>query len=96
MEADEQHWQVMEKASFAFLHGKRMCIGRHLAWIKMKKVVATLILSFKVSKSWWCKTLRTKLSLIASHLADKSGTTTGELVEVRLGQNGGFESSPRA
>lgn len=50
VEADEQHWQVMEKASFAFLHGRRICIGRHLAWIEMKKVIATLILSFKASR----------------------------------------------
>lgn len=48
LEADEQQWQAMEKATFVFLHGKRNCIGRHLAWIEMKKVVATLILSFKV------------------------------------------------
>lgn len=48
IEADEEHWQEMEKASLAFLHGKRICIGRHLAWIEMKKVIATLILSFKV------------------------------------------------
>lgn len=38
----------MEKASIWFSAGKRICLGQHLAWIEMKKLVAELVVEFEV------------------------------------------------
>lgn len=40
----------MERAAFGFSYGRRACIGQHLARIEMKKVITTLLQTFKVSK----------------------------------------------
>lgn len=48
LEAGEKQWREMDRASFGFSYGRRVCIGQHLARIEMKKVVASLITAFKV------------------------------------------------
>ncbi|CAK3753599.1 probable Benzoate 4-monooxygenase cytochrome P450 [Lecanosticta acicola] len=47
LEADENQWREMDRSSFGFSYGRRVCIGQHLARIEMKKVVAALVGSFK-------------------------------------------------
>lgn len=49
IEATDQQWREMEKASMVFSSGPRICIGRHLANIEMRKVLAAIIMTFKVS-----------------------------------------------
>lgn len=44
----EDHLRRMEKAFFGFGHGKRICLGRNLSQIEMRKIVALLVSNFKV------------------------------------------------
>ncbi|EXJ53470.1 uncharacterized protein A1O5_13246 [Cladophialophora psammophila CBS 110553] len=48
-EADPAQRARMERAFYGFGHGKRMCIGQHIAWIEMKKVIPELLLNYDVS-----------------------------------------------
>ena len=52
LDADEPTWRAMDRADLGFSYGRRVCIGRHLALIEIKKVVTSLIVAFKVSFSF--------------------------------------------
>jgi cytochrome P450 len=44
-----ERWRVrMERASLGFGNGKRICLGRHLAELEIKKVIPTLLMRFQV------------------------------------------------
>lgn len=51
IEADAEQLSKMERAFSGFGHGKRICIGRHIAWLEMKKALAALVLQFDVCDS---------------------------------------------
>lgn len=57
LEATDQQWREMDRASLAFSYGPRICTGRHLANIEMKKVVAAIIMAFKVGDESWTSAL---------------------------------------
>lgn len=38
----------MDRANFAFSHGKRMCLGVHLAWCEQLKVIPAILMRFDV------------------------------------------------
>ena len=46
--ADDAERTKMERAFSGFGHGKRMCIGKHIAMIEMKKVLPELLLNYEV------------------------------------------------
>lgn len=46
---DEHTRYEMEKTAQVFSYGRRVCIGRHLALIEMKKVISALLMKYKVS-----------------------------------------------
>lgn len=48
----------MERASLGFGNGKRICLGRHLAELEMKKVIPTLLMRFQVRVANEFKTTR--------------------------------------
>lgn len=48
-EATEERWKEMERLSMVFSNGRRLCVGHHLAKIEMRKVIASLVMSFKVN-----------------------------------------------
>jgi cytochrome P450 len=48
---DTERVIAMERASLGFGSGKRVCLGRHIAELEIKKVIPTLLLRFKVSGS---------------------------------------------
>lgn len=50
IEATEVQRRGMERASQPFSAGKRVCLGQHIAWLEMRKVIAQLVLTFKVSE----------------------------------------------
>lgn len=47
--SDASKVAAMERASLGFGSGKRICLGRHLAELEIKKAIPTLLLKFKVS-----------------------------------------------
>lgn len=49
LEADEVALAKMERATLYFGGGRRICIGQHIAWIEMKKLLPELINRFNVS-----------------------------------------------
>ncbi|KAK5196877.1 hypothetical protein LTR20_009369 [Exophiala xenobiotica] len=49
VEADEYQRIVMERTMLAFGAGKRVCLGRHIAELEMKKVIPRLLLEFDMS-----------------------------------------------
>ena len=49
IECSELQLQKMERANLFFSGGRRVCIGMHIAWIEMKKVLPELLLKFNVS-----------------------------------------------
>lgn len=49
LEADEHQRVAMERTMLSFGAGKRVCLGRHIAELEMKKVVPRLLLEFDVS-----------------------------------------------
>ena len=49
LEADEHQRVVMERTMLSFGAGKRICLGRHIAELEMKKVIPRLLLEFDVS-----------------------------------------------
>lgn len=55
---DEHAVQRMEKANLAFGKGRRVCMGQHIAWIEMKKVIPELLTRFDVSFVWPLQPLR--------------------------------------
>ena len=46
--ANDSQRTEMERASLAFSHGKRICLGLHLAWCEMLKVLPELIRRFDI------------------------------------------------
>jgi cytochrome P450 len=48
---DTERVIAMERASLGFGSGKRVCLGRHIAELEIKKVIPALLLRFKVSGS---------------------------------------------
>ncbi|EXJ66934.1 uncharacterized protein A1O5_10129 [Cladophialophora psammophila CBS 110553] len=49
LEADHHRRLVMERSVLGFGAGKRVCIGRHIAELEMKKVIPRMLLEFNVS-----------------------------------------------
>ncbi len=49
LETEEHQRIVMERTMLAFGAGKRICLGRHIAELEMKKVIPRLLLEFDVS-----------------------------------------------
>ncbi|KIY04076.1 uncharacterized protein Z520_00768 [Fonsecaea multimorphosa CBS 102226] len=47
LEGDSARRNRMERAFMGFGQGKRMCIGQHIAWIEMKKVLPELLLNYE-------------------------------------------------
>lgn len=47
--ASEQQKARMERAMLGFGAGKRMCLGLHIAWLEMKKLIPLMILHLDVS-----------------------------------------------
>ncbi|KPI34587.1 Pisatin demethylase [Cyphellophora attinorum] len=45
---DAAQASLMNRTNFAFSHGKRVCLGVHLAWAEMLKVTASLLMRFEV------------------------------------------------
>jgi cytochrome P450 len=43
---------AMERASLGFGSGKRVCLGRHIAELEIKKMIPALLLKFKVRGTW--------------------------------------------
>ena len=65
---DTERVIAMERASLGFGSGKRVCLGRHIAELEIKKVIPALLLKFKVSVSKSmnvasCTNIQVKLSL---------------------------------
>lgn len=48
LEANDASRAKMERASLVFGAGKRMCLGQHIAWLEVRKIVAYLVLNFEV------------------------------------------------
>jgi cytochrome P450 len=48
IEADEAQRRRMERSLIAFGAGKRMCLGQHIAWLEMKKLIPRLLTAYKV------------------------------------------------
>ncbi|KIW65684.1 hypothetical protein, variant 2 [Phialophora macrospora] len=48
IECNEAQLQRMERANLFFSAGRRVCIGQHVAWIEMKKVLPELLLRFDI------------------------------------------------
>lgn len=49
LEADAEQLRVMEMAHLGFGRGRRVCIGQNIATMELKKVVASMVMSYKVS-----------------------------------------------
>ena len=47
-EADEVQRRRMERSLIAFGAGKRICLGQHIAWLEMKKLIPRLLTTNKV------------------------------------------------
>jgi cytochrome P450 len=47
-EADETQRRRMERTLVAFSAGKRICLGQHIAWLEMKKLIPRLLKAYKV------------------------------------------------
>ena len=48
IKASEQQRAHMERAMLGFGAGKRMCLGSHIAWLEMKKLVPLLVMHLDV------------------------------------------------
>ena len=49
LESSAEQLRVMEVAHIGFGRGRRVCIGQHIAWMEIKKVLAVLVLGYEVS-----------------------------------------------
>jgi cytochrome P450 len=47
--ADEIQRRGMKRSSTAFSAGKRICLGQHIAWLEMKKLIPHLLTTYNVS-----------------------------------------------
>ena len=48
LEGTTQQHVAMERATFAFAQGKRNCMGMHLAWAEMLKLLPAILNEFDV------------------------------------------------
>jgi cytochrome P450 len=48
LEASEEQRVKMKRADLLFITGKRMCLGLHMAWLEMRKVIPALVMNFEV------------------------------------------------
>ncbi|EXJ77316.1 hypothetical protein A1O3_09542 [Capronia epimyces CBS 606.96] len=48
LEASEEQRRRMDRAFIAFSAGKRICMGIHIAWLELKKVVPLIMLHFRM------------------------------------------------
>lgn len=51
LESSAEQLRVMEVAHIGFGRGRRVCIGQHIAWMEIKKVLAVLVLGYEVSST---------------------------------------------
>jgi cytochrome P450 len=49
LEATPEHLAAMEKSFFAFGAGNRVCIGKNISYIEMRKIIPELVRGFDVS-----------------------------------------------
>lgn len=49
LEADPEHLAEMDKSFFSFGAGSRVCIGRNISMIEMRKIIPLLIRQFDIS-----------------------------------------------
>ena len=49
LDADVDHIRRMDRAFLGFGCGKRICPGRHIAMLEMKKLIPLLLMNFEVS-----------------------------------------------
>ncbi|GAB7333384.1 hypothetical protein MBLNU13_g04996t1 [Cladosporium sp. NU13] len=49
LESGAEQLRVMETAHIGFGRGRRVCIGQHIAWMEIKKVLAVLVLGYEMS-----------------------------------------------
>ncbi|KAK3110519.1 hypothetical protein LTR53_015103 [Teratosphaeriaceae sp. CCFEE 6253] len=48
IDASDEQRITMNRANLSFSAGKRMCLGIHVAWLEMRKVVAALVMNFEL------------------------------------------------
>ncbi|KAH0279093.1 cytochrome P450, partial [Aureobasidium melanogenum] len=48
LEASEEQRVLMHRANLTFSAGKRICLGMHIAWMEMKKVISALVMNFDI------------------------------------------------
>ncbi|KAH0151980.1 hypothetical protein KCU67_g10022, partial [Aureobasidium melanogenum] len=48
LEASEEQRVLMHRANLTFSAGKRICLGMHIAWMEMKKVIPALVMNFDI------------------------------------------------
>ncbi|KAH8802559.1 cytochrome P450 [Xylogone sp. PMI_703] len=49
LEASEEQRRRMDRAFIAFSAGKRICMGLHIAWLELKKVVPLILMNYDAS-----------------------------------------------
>lgn len=49
LEASDEQKRRMDRGFIAFSAGKRICMGLHIAWLELKKVVPLILMNFEVS-----------------------------------------------
>ncbi|KAF2023734.1 cytochrome P450 [Setomelanomma holmii] len=49
LEASEEQRVKMNRANLLFSAGKRMCLGLHVSWLEMRKVVPALVMNFEMT-----------------------------------------------
>jgi cytochrome P450 len=52
LKVDEARRVAQNQAFLAFLTGRRMCLGIHVAWLEMRKVISALVMGFEVCLSF--------------------------------------------
>lgn len=52
LEANEEQRIKMNRANLGFSAGKRMCLGLHIAWMEMRKVIPALLMNFDVRSKY--------------------------------------------
>lgn len=65
LNATEEQKSFMESSMLGFGSGKRMCLGRHIAWLEMKKLIPLLLLRLDVSPRVSWSISRPPLTIVA-------------------------------
>ena len=86
LEADSQRKLLMERSVLGFGAGKRVCLGRHIAELEMKKVIPKLLMDFEVRDlplwsrsvlpSWINKTFDADLGLAFHRFLSRTRVTS--------------------